>query len=152
MIESQGREGDPENHDTISIIRITPHSIQDTMLRIVAECIAGPSRLPLRPFVARSCNRQVTPQRRNLSTTSPASSGHNRWSKIRHKKGAVDAQRSAIFSRLTNVRLGISLKLLSLGGRRRSQEREDDLRRAKTISGERRRYLEEKRITEEEAD
>ena len=30
-------------------------------------------------------------------------SGHNKWSKIKHKKGAEDAKRSKIFSRLSKV-------------------------------------------------
>ncbi|KIR54804.1 mitochondrial protein [Cryptococcus gattii Ru294] len=37
---------------------------------------------------------------RCLSTTSIALSGHNRWSKIRHRKGAADQQRSALFAKL----------------------------------------------------
>ena len=108
MDDSQGRV--PENHDTIQLFRnISPHSIQYTMLRTSIECIAGPSRLPLRPLIPRSCTQRIRAQIRGLATTTPASSGHNRWSKIRHKKGAVDAQRSAIFSRLTNVRLSSCL-------------------------------------------
>lgn len=59
---------------------------------VVLNCIAGPSRLPMISV-------------RFLSTSSVRLSGHNRWSKIRHKKGAADAQRSALFSRLTNVSL-----------------------------------------------
>ena len=86
------------------------------MLRTLTECIAGPSRLPLR-----SCSRQFRPQSRSLSSTPIVRSGHNRWSKIRHKKGAVDAQRSAIFSRLTNVSHHPSNSSI--------YEREDDLRK-----------------------
>ncbi|GMK57548.1 hypothetical protein CspeluHIS016_0403820 [Cutaneotrichosporon spelunceum] len=43
---------------------------------------AGPSRLALRA----------------LSTSAPVASGHSRWSKIRHRKGAADAARSKAFS------------------------------------------------------
>ncbi|GFZ50883.1 hypothetical protein JCM24511_08641 [Saitozyma sp. JCM 24511] len=39
---------------------------------------------------------------RHFSTSATILSGHNRWSKIRHRKGAADAQRSALFSRLTH--------------------------------------------------
>ena len=39
-----------------------------------------------------------------FSTSTSVRSGHNRWSKIRHRKGAADAARSAVFSRLTQVR------------------------------------------------
>lgn len=42
---------------------------------------------------------------RCLSTTSIALSGHNRWSKIRHRKGAADQQRSALFAKLGKVRV-----------------------------------------------
>ncbi|WOO77245.1 putative transcriptional regulatory protein [Vanrija pseudolonga] len=51
---------------------------------------AGTSRLPLpRPAFARA-----------LATSAPAASGHNRWSKIRHRKGAADAARGQHWSRL----------------------------------------------------
>jgi hypothetical protein len=52
---------------------------------------------------------------RALSTTSAAASGHSRWSKIRHAKGAVDAARCGVFSRL----MGVSVS----GGRERIGER-----------------------------
>jgi hypothetical protein len=45
----------------------------------------------------------------SFSTSSLAASGHNRWSKIRHRKGAADAARSAVFSRLTQVRLWLDV-------------------------------------------
>ena len=61
---------------TISSPRSTPTSL---------------AHLPLRP--------------RPLSTSCPRCSGHNRWSKIRHRKGAADAQKSALFSKLINARL-----------------------------------------------
>jgi len=35
---------------------------------------------------------------RCLSTTTPLQSGHSRWSKIKHDKGAVDAKRNVLFS------------------------------------------------------
>lgn len=41
---------------------------------------------------------------RALSTSQPAASGHSRWSKIRHKKGAVDAARGTQFSKILTVR------------------------------------------------
>ncbi|CAK7567705.1 MAG: hypothetical protein SEPTF4163_005673 [Sporothrix epigloea] len=34
--------------------------------------------------------------RRNLATTAVAASGHNRWSKIRHEKGAADLKKTAL--------------------------------------------------------
>ncbi|KGB76367.1 mitochondrial protein [Cryptococcus deuterogattii 99/473] len=47
------------------------------------------------------CSTSRSIQRcRCLSTTSIALSGHNRWSKIRHRKGAADQQRSALFAKL----------------------------------------------------
>ncbi|OCF32759.1 mitochondrial protein [Kwoniella heveanensis CBS 569] len=57
---------------------------------------AGPSRLPFRPRLATN-----TVSCRCLSTTPAVSSGHNRWSKIRHKKGAADSARGALFARLS---------------------------------------------------
>jgi transcriptional/translational regulatory protein YebC/TACO1 len=51
-----------------------------------------------------------------FSTTSIAQSGHNRWSKIKHDKGAVDAkknvQRSALSKEIALV--SKSMKLYSL--------------------------------------
>lgn len=38
---------------------------------------------------------------RCIHTTPTQNSGHNRWSKIRHRKGAADAQKSVQFSRIT---------------------------------------------------
>jgi len=102
-MQSRGREGPWKSWHNFNYLEFHLPTLYP-MLRIVTECIAGPSRLPLRPLIARSCNQHIRPQSRALSSTPIASSGHNRWSKIRHKKGAVDAQRSAIFSRLTNVR------------------------------------------------
>ncbi|OXC67584.1 hypothetical protein AYX13_03876 [Cryptococcus neoformans] len=40
-------------------------------------------------------------QCRCLSTTSITLSGHNRWSKIRHRKGAADQQRGTLFAKLS---------------------------------------------------
>ncbi|KAI0319826.1 YebC-like protein [Amylostereum chailletii] len=37
--------------------------------------------------------------RRNFSTTVPVLSGHNKWSKIKQKKGAMDAQKSVVYGR-----------------------------------------------------
>lgn len=52
------------------------------------------------------CSTSRSIQRcRCLSTTSIALSGHNRWSKIRHRKGAADQQRSALFAKLGKVRV-----------------------------------------------
>ncbi|ORY35749.1 transcriptional regulator-domain-containing protein [Naematelia encephala] len=51
----------------------------------------GPSRLPL----------MLAYRSQPLSTSSPLHSGHNRWSKIKHKKGAEDAKRSMLFSKYT---------------------------------------------------
>ncbi|KAL7422429.1 hypothetical protein Q5752_003077 [Cryptotrichosporon argae] len=74
--------------------------------------LAGPSRLALnavRPTCSTACRLPARHERlaaagsrlvRPLSTSAPVPSGHSRWSKIRHKKGAVDAARGAFFSRL----------------------------------------------------
>ncbi|ATZ58682.1 hypothetical protein BCIN_16g03920 [Botrytis cinerea B05.10] len=45
----------------------------------------------LRPFLRTDyiCSKCL-----QFSTTSAASSGHNRWSKIKHDKGAVDAKKT----------------------------------------------------------
>lgn len=40
-------------------------------------------------------------------------SGHNKWSKIKHKKGATDAQRSKIFSKHSSL---ISMEVKKCGG------------------------------------
>jgi YebC/PmpR family DNA-binding regulatory protein len=40
-------------------------------------------------------------------------SGHNKWSKIKHKKGAADAQRSKIFSKHSSL---ISMEVKKSGG------------------------------------
>jgi YebC/PmpR family DNA-binding regulatory protein len=40
-------------------------------------------------------------------------SGHNKWSKIKHKKGATDAQRSKIFSKHSSL---ISMEVKKSGG------------------------------------
>ncbi|WVQ80162.1 hypothetical protein IAT38_002267 [Cryptococcus sp. DSM 104549] len=50
--------------------------------------LPGPSRLALRPC-------------RCLSTSAPTLSGSNRWSKIRHKKGAADQVRGELFAKLS---------------------------------------------------
>lgn len=71
--------------------------------------VPGPSRLRhtgLRPALITITHPYcIYRDRRSISTTYPTCSGHNRWSKIKHKKGAADAQRSALFSRLTTVGL-----------------------------------------------
>ncbi|RXK42437.1 hypothetical protein M231_00427 [Tremella mesenterica] len=69
---------------------------------------AGPSRLshhlpsPCPRYLRNVVATYLTPTTRPLSSSSSKLSGHSRWSKIRHKKGAVDAQRSVLFSKLTN--------------------------------------------------
>lgn len=50
-----------------------------------------------------------------FSTSAAARSGHNRWSKIRHRKGAADAARSALFSRLTQVRRLLQVRVAGVG-------------------------------------
>ncbi|WVQ68378.1 uncharacterized protein L199_006585 [Kwoniella botswanensis] len=66
-------------------------AMQTTFLRSSASALAGPSR-NLRPR---------TVYCRCLTTSSTTQSGHNRWSKIRHKKGAVDKERGALFAKLS---------------------------------------------------
>jgi len=53
----------------------------------------GPVRLDLFP-ISSLCTRCW----RSFATTSAAHSGHNRWSKIRHGKGAADAKKTALRS------------------------------------------------------
>ncbi|WWC90479.1 uncharacterized protein L201_005415 [Kwoniella dendrophila CBS 6074] len=53
----------------------------------------GPSRVQAIVNVRPRCNC--------FSTFSRIDSGHNRWSKIRHKKGAVDKERGALFAKLS---------------------------------------------------
>ncbi|BEJ17193.1 hypothetical protein CspHIS471_0605940 [Cutaneotrichosporon sp. HIS471] len=52
--------------------------------------LAGPSRITV------ALSSRVPS--RSLSTSSAVASGHSRWSKIRHRKGAADAARSKAFS------------------------------------------------------
>ncbi|WVW85496.1 hypothetical protein I302_107534 [Kwoniella bestiolae CBS 10118] len=61
-----------------------------TLLRTTAK--AGPSRSVL--TIPR-------PPCRCFTTSVPVGSGHNRWSKIRHKKGAADKERGALFAKLS---------------------------------------------------
>ncbi|WVF67552.1 hypothetical protein IAT40_002309 [Kwoniella sp. CBS 6097] len=56
----------------------------------------GPSRLPPYPQPIATVSTC-----RCFSSTPAVSSGHNRWSKIRHKKGAADSARGALFARLS---------------------------------------------------
>ncbi|WWD19186.1 hypothetical protein CI109_103644 [Kwoniella shandongensis] len=65
-------------------------ALSSTFLR----AIAGPSRYIASP-------RTTLTTCRCLSTSTPSFSGHNRWSKIRHKKGAADTARGALFSKLS---------------------------------------------------
>lgn len=61
-------------------------------LRSIASRIVAPvptSRA--QPTFCRQCLRP-------LSTTPAARSGHNKWSKIKHKKGAADAQKNSMRS------------------------------------------------------
>jgi len=44
-------------------------------------------------------------------------SGHNKWSKIKHKKGATDAQRSKLFSKHSRL---ITMEVKKAGGRKDS--------------------------------
>ncbi|WVQ72103.1 hypothetical protein IAR50_001648 [Cryptococcus sp. DSM 104548] len=55
----------------------------------------------IRSLPPRHLARAQQPLCRCLSTTPVLSSGSNRWSKIRHKKGVVDQQRGALFSKLS---------------------------------------------------
>ena len=61
------------------------------------------SHRPARPIHLHARSPPCPLHHRAIGSTLPRSSGHNRWSKIRHKKGAADAQRSALFSRFTHV-------------------------------------------------
>lgn len=89
-------------------------SCRSIQLRSSASAVAGPSRFSLsrtvlanakslRPVASHPRDQLLPSLTRSLCTSHCRHSGHNRWSKIRHKKGALDAQRSALFSRLTNV-------------------------------------------------
>ncbi|ORY85521.1 transcriptional regulator TACO1-like protein [Protomyces lactucae-debilis] len=51
---------------------------------------------------AYSCTYNLSRSLRSLHTSKCLLSGHNKWSKIRHKKGAADQQRGQMFSKLGN--------------------------------------------------
>ncbi|KAK1971193.1 YebC-like protein [Colletotrichum sublineola] len=60
-------------------------------LRSIASRIAAASGPRVQPAFCHQCLRP-------LSTTAAAPSGHNKWSKIRHRKGAADAQKNSMRS------------------------------------------------------
>ncbi|KAK1595315.1 transcriptional regulator-domain-containing protein [Colletotrichum navitas] len=60
-------------------------------LRSIASSITAASRPRAQPAFCHQCLRQ-------LSTTAAAASGHNKWSKIKHRKGAADAQKNSMRS------------------------------------------------------
>ena len=77
-----------------------------SVLGSASACVAGPSRARcIKPFLLPSADRP-------LSTSAVALSGHNRWSKIRHRKGAADAERASRINKLLQVR-GRSGSLMS---------------------------------------
>ncbi|PQE09458.1 duf28 domain-containing protein [Rutstroemia sp. NJR-2017a BVV2] len=59
-----------------------------------------PMSRSLRPFLPRAGS--ICPRCLQFSTTSIIASGHNRWSKIKHDKGAVDAKKTALRSVLAH--------------------------------------------------
>ncbi|WRT68525.1 uncharacterized protein IL334_005502 [Kwoniella shivajii] len=59
--------------------------------------IAGPSRVNI--STNSSTGKQICKRCFSLSVLNQ--SGHNRWSKIKHKKGAVDRERGALFAKLS---------------------------------------------------
>ncbi|KAK1991972.1 YebC-like protein [Colletotrichum falcatum] len=63
---------------------LAPGSLRSIASRVAAAAAPGPRA---QPSLCRRCLRP-------LSTTAAAPSGHNKWSKIRHKKGAADAQKN----------------------------------------------------------
>lgn len=72
------------------------------------HAIAGPSsavkcRTCLSSVAAARTALTRRPLSRSFSHAAVLASGHNRWSKIRHKKGAADAQKSTIYSKITLV-------------------------------------------------
>lgn len=82
------------------------HQLPPAMLRHLAQ--AGPSRLPAYaaalpraaiPVVA----LQAAPPVRAFNTSATLASGHSRWSKIRHRKGAADAAKSKAWSGFMTV-------------------------------------------------
>ncbi|WWC71455.1 uncharacterized protein I206_105411 [Kwoniella pini CBS 10737] len=63
--------------------------IPTSILQVTSK--AGPSRLKFSSIPICRC----------FSTSIRLESGHNRWSKIRHKKGAIDKERGALFAKLS---------------------------------------------------
>jgi transcriptional/translational regulatory protein YebC/TACO1 len=58
-------------------------------------------------------------------------SGHNKWSKIKHKKGATDAQRSKLFSKHSRL---ITMEVKKASGRKDSANVLSAVERAKKDS------------------
>lgn len=77
-----------------ALLPLPPHTPTMSFSRPLARAV--------QPLL-RSVGPSVGPSRA-LSTSSVAASGHSRWSKIRHKKGAVDAARGSQFSKILTVR------------------------------------------------
>ncbi|WVR09496.1 hypothetical protein IAU60_006564 [Kwoniella sp. DSM 27419] len=68
-------------------------------MSLFPKILGGPSRLARSTLLAPvQC---APPPCRCFGTTPVVLSGHNRWSKIRHKKGAADQQRGNLFARLS---------------------------------------------------
>lgn len=65
--------------------------------------------------------------RRALATSPSLRAGHNRWSKIRHQKGAADAKKTAVISQFT--------KSLTLYSKRELRPSSPDVPEAQLLTG-----------------
>ncbi|KAJ0164550.1 hypothetical protein CTA2_741 [Colletotrichum tanaceti] len=63
-------------------------------VRSIASRIFAAPPTPRAQPAFQFCHRCLRP----LSTTPAAPSGHNKWSKIKHRKGAADAQKNSMRS------------------------------------------------------
>ncbi len=114
----------PQPQCTIALLQTQqPHKHLHNMFRIAH---AGPSRL-LAPTCARA-----------LSTTAPLASGHSRWSKIRHRKGAADAAKSKAWGGFMTVGLRLRVVQVVADSRRSTSRCAKGRIRSRTATSQRR--------------
>ena len=66
----------------------------------------------------------------NILYTNPTMAGHNKWSKIKHKKTATDAQKSKIFGKMAQL---LTVEAKKCGGDRNSPGLKAIIEKAKSI-------------------
>ena len=77
---------------------------------------AGPSRPSYSIMLASSNSRPISVlgvhRFRSFSSCAKLQSGHNKWSKIRHKKADLDQEKSRAFMRISEVRPVLQIDIL----------------------------------------